>query len=378
MRRIPFGERFGGVCRQERTGMRQTIEKLVPGLVYEDILDILSRPLPWEEFNGKTVLITGANGFISYYLVLALLARNDLFSSGIRVVGLVRSLGNAENKYGEILDRDDLTLLVQDVCEEIVAEPADFIIHAASQASAWHFEHDPVGTMNANLTGTGQVLEFARKCQATVLLFSSLKVYGSFVGKPKKAIREEDCGQLDFTSYKNCYAIGKRAAETLCASYSHQYQVPVKIVRPSYIYGPAKMEDDRVWAQFLSNVVRRENIVLKSNGSAYRSYCYVSDTVAAVFTVLLKGEFLQPYNISSRESNITIRGLAKAALKAFPERKLTLSFARKEDEAEPDITKSAWEILDSERLCALGWEAHVGPVEGMRRAAAIMEISQGQ
>lgn len=353
--------------------MSKTVRELVPSLVYEDILDITGRDLPWEELDGKTLLITGANGFISYYMALACLTRNDLHGSGIRILGLVRSRANAEKKYGEILEREDISLLVQDVCDEIHVEGVDYVIHAASQASAWHFEHDPVGTINANLTGTRQALEVAKRCGATALLFSSLKVYGSFAWETPRAIREEDTGYIDHTSYKNCYAIGKRAAETLCASYSRQYGIPVKIVRPSYIYGPTIMTDDRVWAQFLVNVIRGEDIVLKSNGSPYRSFCYVSDAVAAVFAVLLKGQSMQPYNISSDESNVTIRGLARCALEAFPERKRKLSFVNKEDEAEPKLTDSVWEILDNEKLRSLGWEAHIKPVEGLRRAAKIME-----
>lgn len=346
---------------------------MVSERVYRDVLSVAESELPWEKLDHKTILITGANGFISFYMVLACLIRNDLYGNDIRIVGLVRSYTNAEKKYGQILERDDVSLLVQDVCEEIDPGKVEVIIHAASQASAWHFEHDPVGTINANLLGTERVLELAKKYEAEVLMISSLKIYGSFREHPLEKIREEDQGYIDQTSYKNCYAIGKLAAETLCASYSKQYGIPVRIVRPSYIYGPTKMNDDRVWAQFIANVIRREDIVLKSNGAAYRSFCYVTDTVNAIFTVLLKGEVMQPYNISSEMGNITIRGFARTAVEAFPEKKLRLSFVNKEDEKEPDVTASVCEILDSEKLAALGWKAKVSLMDGIKRAAGIME-----
>ena len=192
--------------------MGKTIKELVSELVYTDAESITNRDLPWEELDQKTVLVTGANGFISYYMVLALLLRNDRYQTGTKVIGLVRSRENAEKKYGEILDREDITLQVQDVCELTDCGRVDYIIHAASQASAWHFEHDPVGTINANLIGTQKVLELAVKYQAQVLMFSSLKTYGSFGENPKESMKEEDVGYLDHTSYKNCYAIGKRAA----------------------------------------------------------------------------------------------------------------------------------------------------------------------
>ena len=356
--------------------MAKTVKSLVSENIYKDLQIIMDADIPWEQLNGKSVLITGAGGFISYYLVCALLAKNDESACGIRVLGIVRNLERAKSKYGELLERDDFKLYEQDVCADFaIEEKADYVIHAASQASAWHFENDPVGTINANLTGTVKALEYAKNCESkSTLLVSSLKVYGQ-VHDGSKTLKEENVGYLDHTSYKNCYAQGKRAAETLGASYHKQYGMSVKIARPRYIYGPASLEDDRVWAQFIANVVKGESILLKSNGAAYRSFCYVADTAAALLMILLKGEDAQPYNISAEHSNITIRGFAKTAVEVFPEKGLTLSFANKEDEVEPDLSNfaSTPEILDHEKIDGLGFVAKVDLKEGIRRAAMIVE-----
>ncbi|MCC8022998.1 MAG: NAD(P)-dependent oxidoreductase [Clostridiales bacterium] len=345
-------------------------------MVYRDIQSVLEARLPWEDMREKSVLITGANGFIGHYLVLTLLEYNDRSGAGITVYALVRSEENARRKFGELAQRGDLKLVVQDVCQPIAqVERADYVIHAASQASAYHFEHDPVGTMNANLIGTEQVLQFAQKSGTLSTLFvSSLKVYGE-VRDGSSMLREPVLGSLDINSYQNCYAQGKRAAETLCACYCQQYGLPVKIVRPSYIYGASSLEDDRVWAQFLKNVVKRENILLKSSGAPLRSFCYLSDTVKAFFTVLLLGKDAKPYNIAARHSDTTIRDFAKCAVEVFPERGLTLSFARKEDEVLPPRPASAPtpEIMDSGALEALGWQADVDLEEGIRRSVQILE-----
>ena len=107
----------------------------------------------------KTVLITGANGFIAYYLTLALLLQNDRKSLGITVIGLVRNQKKAEAKYGKILERSDLRLVSKNVCEDLSdLEHADYIIHAASQATPYYFENDPVGTIEANTLGTSNIL----------------------------------------------------------------------------------------------------------------------------------------------------------------------------------------------------------------------------
>lgn len=357
--------------------MDYKVENNIKKSIYSDIEEIIKTDVDWNRFDGKTVLITGAGGFIGYYLVLTFLARNDVYNNNIKVLALVRNRERAEKKFGALLQREDINLVVADVTDKLECERADFIIHAASQASNIQFENDPVGTINANLSGTSNILDFALESKSeSVLVVSSLKVYGA-LHNGKDKISEEDIGYLDFTSYKNCYAVGKRASETLAASYSKQFGVNVKIARPSYIYGASSLTDDRVWAQFIANVVRREDILLKSNGAANRSFCYVSDTVSALIYIMLNGENITPYNISYEKSDTTIRNFARTACEVFPERNMKLSFANPVDEKEPIQDRSALaatpEILDSSKLLALGWIPRVDLKEGIRRAVGILE-----
>lgn len=357
--------------------MEYSVENQLHPYIYEDVLCVANAKLPWEQLKNKTVLITGAAGFIGYYLTMSLLIRNDLYQDNISVIALVRGREKAEKKFGSLLSRSDIKLVVQDVCDDFAfEEKSDFIIHAASQASAYFFEHDPVGTIDANLTGTYKVLEYAKNCNAQSTLFvSSLKVYGT-LHSDKDSIKETEIGYLDPVSYKNCYAQGKRAAETLCASFHQQYGVPVKIARPSYIYGPSSLDDDRVWAQFIANIVKNENILLKSSGSPYRSFCYVTDTAVALFQILLQGKDVYPYNISAEHSNTTIRNFAKTAIEAFPQRNLTLSFENEQDKKEPvrSYMEATPEILDNTRLTELGWKASVDLSQGIIRSVKIVEL----
>lgn len=345
--------------------------------VYEDIKTISDSNIDWPLLKNKTVFITGGSGFIAFYIICALLIRNDLYNNNINVIALVRNRENAVKKYGELLNRNDFKLCVQDVCKPIDCQKADFVIHAASQASAYYFENDPVGTIDANLSGTVNVLDYAKNSKAeSTLIVSSLKVYGS-VYKGNNKLKEQDLGYLDIDSYKNCYAQGKRASETLGCSYSKQFNLNVKIARPAYIYGPASIDDDRVWAQFISNVVKKQNILLKSNGSALRSFCYVSDTATALLKILLDGKNCTPYNIANPESDVTIRDFAKAAVDAFPELGLTLSFANPDDEIEPipsPMSPTA-EVLDATALNNLGWTAKVNLTEGIRKSVKIVGLN---
>lgn len=343
--------------------------------VYANLEDIANAPISWDKLKDKTLLLTGAGGFIGYYMTCGILLRNDLYGDNIKVLALERFGDFARKKFGKLLDRDDVELIEQDITVPIKSERADYVIHAASQASNIEFERDPVGTISANLSGTLNALDFAKESGSEAsLVVSSLKVYGTlYTGKPY--IEEDDNGYVDFTSYKNCYAIGKRAAETLAASYSKQYGMNIRIVRPSYIFGASRLDDDRVWAQFIANIVRGEDILLKSNGATNRSFCYVTDTVTAMLHVLLDGENCVPYNISNEKSNTTIRGFAQAACEAFPERKMKLAFANPEDEImpEPSPLDPTPEIMDNKRIRAIGWEPKIDLIEGIRRAVAILE-----
>lgn len=340
--------------------------------IYQEIHSISEYQINWDKLDGKTILVTGASGFIAYYLITALLDRNDNYNSDIKIIALVRNEKRAKEKYAEILDRTDIELLVQDICEPIhYSGDIHYIIHAASQASNNQFENDPVGTIQANLLGTTNLLELSKnKGIESILFMSSLKVYGK-MGADINGVTEQYQGELDCTTYKNCYAMGKRAGETLCACYAKQYDLPIKIVRPGYIYGASSLDDDRVWAQFIANVVRNENILLKSDGMLRRSFCYVTDTVTAILTVLLEGEVMKPYNISASDSNIRIRDFALNAIDAFPERCLHLAFQNPEDEVA--LEKGNCEILDNSALLKLGWVANVNIIDGIRKSVSILE-----
>ena len=158
--------------------------------------------------------------------------------------------------------------------------------------------------------------------------------------------------------------------------YCKEYGLNVKLARPSYIYGASSLDDDRVWAQFIANAVRGEDILLKSNGAAKRSFCYVSDTASALLYILLNGENAFPYNISNEKSDVTIRGFAKKACEVFPEKHMKLAFQNPEDEKEPEELKTPLtqipEILDSTKLRALGWQPRVDLAEGIKRSVEIL------
>lgn len=336
----------------------------------EDMNYIINSALPWNDLSGKTVLITGANGLIASYLVETLLLLNDknILEEPIQVIGLVRNKEKAYNRFSSYCGRDDLYLLVQDVCvaiDNILS--VDYIIHAASQASPKYYGKDPTGTLKSNVIGTYNLLEYARKNGVKSFLFiSSEEVYGELTDE-QIPTSEVDFGPLDPFQVRSCYAESKRMGETMCISWHHQYNVPIKIVRPYHIYGPGMdLEDGRVFADFVADIVNSRNILLNSDGTATRSFCYLADAIVAIFSVFLIGDVAAVYNIGNDRGEISIRGLAELLVDLFPDKNLQVVT---EKEVLPGYIRSNCmrTCPDITKLKAIGWMPTFGLADGFYR-----------
>jgi UDP-glucuronate decarboxylase len=345
-------------------------------IIEEDLSTICSADLPWSVLDGKTVVISGANGLLPSMMVEALLYRNENQGSSINVVGLVRSQERGEKRFHSFLEtKSRLTLVQQDISQPLrYAGPADFIVHAASPASPKYYGVTPVNTLRANIAGTENLLELAR-CQGTerFLFFSSGEVYGN-VNSDRVPTREEDYGYLDPTTVRACYAESKRMGENMCVSWHHQYGVPTGIVRPFHTYGPGMaLDDGRVFADFVADIVHHRNIEMKSDGKATRAFCYLSDATIGFFTVLLKGANGHTYNVGNPKAEMSILELAETLVQLFPERKLQL--IRKIEETtnlylQSPIPRNSPNI---DKVRALGWEPTIGVAEGFRRTVQSFE-----
>ena len=255
-------------------------------IIQEDLKNIISSEIPWGELEGKNILITGANGFLPAYMVETILYLNDIiFKKKVKVIALVRNIEKAQERFARHINRDDLSFLVQDVCDPINYNgKLDYIVHAASQASPKYYGADPVGTLSANVLGTINLLKIASKNPIKAFLyFSSSEVYGN-VEADKNPIKEDGYGYLDPINIRSCYAESKRMGENICISWEHQYGIPVKIVRPFHIYGPGmSLDDGRVYADFVSNIVNNNDIIMKSDGKAIRQAVLNAQNEACIF-----------------------------------------------------------------------------------------------
>lgn len=305
--------------------------------------------LPWEKLSGCNILITGATGLIGSCLVKVLMSRPN---KDYHVYGSGRNVTRAQILFSEYAEDSTFHFIKYDVFELLDSDVHfHFIIHAASNASPHFFATKPVEIIKSNIFGICNLMDYGIKHGLKRFLYvSSGEIYGEGDGR---VFTEDYSGYVDCAKTRSCYPSGKRASESLCVSYSSEYGVDIVIGRPSHTYGPNFTEsDNRVYAQFIRNVIKNEDIIMKSTGCQFRSWCYVVDCVSALLYILLNGKNGQAYNIADETSNISIKELADM-IASISNRKVVIDIPNENEyNGFNVVTKS---IFSTEKLSHLGW-----------------------
>lgn len=321
-----------------------------------DIQHVSQLDLPWQQLDQCNILITGATGLIGSCLVEVLMNRKG---RTYHVYACGRNKERAEQRFADYIDDPAFHFVRYDVLQPLQCDTHfQYIIHAASNASPNFFAQHPVEVMKSNFDGVCHLIDYGRTHGLQRFLYVSTgEVYGEGDGRE---FTEDYSGYVNPMLSRNCYPSSKRASETLCAAYAAEYGIDTLVVRPSHTYGPHFTEsDNRVYAQFIRNVLQGEDIVMKSTGSQFRSWCYVVDCVSAILHVLLKGQSGEAYNIADGDSNISIRQLAEM-IAEIGDRRVIIQLPSDAEKAGYNlVTKS---VFSTQKLEALGWS----PMHTMR------------
>lgn len=331
-------------------------------IIDREINEICRESIPWEQLRGKSVLITGASGFLGTWIVRVLLQRNMKYGDNITINALCRNRKKVQAVFGNIVNMGGLNFIYQDVCEEIDDKfRSDIIIHAASPANPYVIEREPYKVIEANVHGYDHILKKAEKWHTyEVLHFSSSAVYG--YESPQTGADESFRDKIDFTNRKDVYCLSKQMCEMMSECYTKK-NLLVNTVRPFVVYGPGdNLDNKKAWIDFMKNCLRNENIIIKSNGSAVRSYIYVADAIMAIFYVLLKGKG-EAYNIASSVNNINIRELAGE----FAKMNQNISVEFQYDSAEYLNNNTMYMTGNSDKILGLGWKEKVSLNNGIER-----------
>ena len=315
----------------------------------DDMIRVSTLPLPWERLYGSNILIPGATGLIGSCLVKVLLAKKD---ADYQVFAGGRDAARARLLFKEFEKDKRFHFFGQDISTPLNSNvDFHFIIHAASDASPSSFISSPVEVMKSNIYGVANLLDYGKEHHLKRFLYiSSGEMYGQGDGH---VFTEDFSGYVDYASPRSCYPASKRAAEVLSQAYSAEYGLDITIARPCHVYGPDFSEkDNRVYAQFFRNLLKGEDIILKSDGKQRRSWCYVVDCVSALLFILLKGSSGQAYNIADDNSYFSIRELAERIAAMGNRTILVQAPTTAEKKGFNPVSES---LFDTAKLRSLGW-----------------------
>jgi nucleoside-diphosphate-sugar epimerase len=345
-------------------------KNIFPEIVHGDLDQIVKSNINWDRFKNKSVLISGGAGLLPSYLVQSLLHANRLHNLKLKVTCMSRSSESLHKRLGHCLSDPCFKAIIHDVTRPIPVEimPSDFVIHAASQASPKFYAIDPVGTLLTNTVGTQHLLEYAVRSKAErFMFFSSGEVYGAPLDS-MEPITETSYGYLDPMNVRSCYAESKRIGETMSIAWAKQYGLDTVVVRPFHTYGPGMaLDDGRVFADFVADVVAKRDIAVKGDGSEKRCFCYLADATAGFLSVLLNGINSEAYNVANPSCEISMKSLAKLISNLFPNRNIKIRFedsGTKKNYIKSPIIKALPSI---EKIKKLGWLPETSLEEGFTK-----------
>jgi UDP-glucuronate decarboxylase len=307
-----------------------------------------------QRFEGKTLLINGAGGFLGNHIVgLIQYLNRTQFKKPMQIIALDNFLTGINNSLFVDYDDPNLHFIQHDVSTPFSSDrDVHFILHAASIASPVYYAKFPLETFASTVDGLRHTMEFARlKKPESVLYFSSSEIYGD---PPAEHIptKEDYNGNVSHTSLRACYDESKRAGETIATIYYRIYGVPAVTVRPFNAYGPGmKIDDKRVLPNFLNAAIEGKTIEIHNRGAQTRTFAYITDTINGYLRVLLKGRPGEAYNIGSDMGEISMYELAKKVEEVYG-KPLDIQLAKYPEgypvgdptRRRPDITKARTEL----------------------------------
>lgn len=345
---------------------KQTYREEIQALLKEN------RNLPWEKLSGKTILISGAAGMLGKCLIDLLMQYNDDCAADIshpnanpiKIIALSRNKERAGKRLAEHWHKDAFHYISCDINQAIPeCGQIDYIIHAASNTHPLQYSGDAIGTIATNVIGTKNLLDYAVFHKAKRFCFlSSVEIYGENRGDTDR-FREDYLGYLDCNTLRAGYPEGKRAGEALCNAYYQAHQLDFVIPRLSRVYGPTMLpSDSKAISQFIKKAAAGENIILKSAGEQLYSYTYVLDAAMGILTVLLKGKEGEAYNISDRESEVTLKQIAEWLAE---DNGVKVSFEIPDAAEQAGYSTATKAILDTEKISTLGWKPRTHMRDGL-------------
>lgn len=272
----------------------------------------------WDEIKGERIFITGGTGFIGCWLLESLLWANAYLNLNVSIVVLTRNVDLFRIKAPHLAGNPAITFQVGDITDYRYPKGNfSYVIHAAAETRTDTTQSDQEKVISTIVKGAEHTLNFAVKCGAKKILFtSSGAVYGN---QPSdlKLIPESYTDNLVIERLPDAYGRGKLLAEKLFIEYADKFNLEAKIARCFAFVGPyLPLNKQFAIGNFILNGLKGESIHIKGDGTTYRSYLYAADLVIWLWHILFRGQSCQPYNVGS-DQEISIRDLAYLVAQHF-------------------------------------------------------------
>lgn len=269
---------------------------------------------------SKTILITGAAGFLGSHLVKHHILMGDKvygidnFSSSKVSSTHHHELLKCKNYCFVCGDINDTKFINHFYQRKVLRKKFDKIYNFACPASPPRYQEIPVETTLTCVLGTKNVLSLA-KDETIVVHASTSEVYGDPIVSPQS---EDYRGNVNPYGPRSCYDEGKRAAEALCYDYKNKHNKDIRLIRIFNTYGPhMDLYDGRVITNFIEQSLKGSSLTVYGDGSQTRSFCYVSDLIDGITKLAnLDKNPGTPINLGN-PNEFTILELAKKMSKMF-------------------------------------------------------------
>jgi len=289
----------------------------MPRLPQQDLDHVLGHTEAlWEDLRGQSIFLTGGTGFVGTWLLESLLWAQDRRELGVTVVVLTRDPARFRGHAPHLAGHASVRVLGGDVVSFDFPEGRfPFVIHAATAQSFEPSAECPLGTFDADVTGTRRVLEFSRRHGARRFLFtSSGAVYGV---QPSEIthVPEDYSGAPSTANATSAYGQAKRASEFISAMYGRVYGFDAAIARLFAFVGPLlPLNANYAVGNFIRDALTGGPVRIAGDGTPSRSYLYAADLAIWLWTILLRGRSAYPYNVGSQD-DLTIEDLARTVIR---------------------------------------------------------------
>lgn len=339
-------------------------------IIDEDLAEIYSRNYSWEKFQSSNILITGSYGMLASYLVFFFIYLNEVYNYNISLYCQGRSVDKMRNRFGRYINKS----YFHDIYKELDSEFSidvnlDYVIHAASLANPSHYAIRPIEVEEPNVIGTYFLLKMCDTMKIKkFLFFSSGDVYGE-MDKDVENITENMYGAVNQLDVHSCYGESKRMGETWCVSFFRERKVSTVIARIGHTYGPTMdiENDPRVFSAFVRNVINQDDIVMMSDGTSRRPFCYIADSTAAFLLLLIKGAEGEAYNVCNTKQFVSIGELADTLVDISKNKTKVIKKERSEGDKYVEATFNKANKPIENKLMNIGWECKYSVQEGFER-----------